>query len=148
MQVHEVSKPELVPHVGPDAARPVQKLPSTYELAVRKTDAIAAIHQLGYTRAEARVFVEEALEQLPQTCTLQNLLAAALRVAREAMAGATRAQESGPTWGWGTKARSRTCAVPRARDLRFVAWHGGRAPHGAVIVRPEVVRAELPKHTG
>ena len=46
---------------------------------------MSAIKQLGYSKEEARAFVEQALQRLPRSASLQDLLKAALRIANQAM---------------------------------------------------------------
>jgi len=98
------SATEPAPHVEPEQPA-CEESASRYELAVLRTEAIRAIDQLGYMPAEAREFVDKALECLPRAASLEDVLRAALRVARDSMVGASRVRESGPTWGWSNPAR-------------------------------------------
>ncbi|HET9990623.1 MAG TPA: HNH endonuclease, partial [Kofleriaceae bacterium] len=62
-------------------------MPSSYQWTVNKTEATLALHKLGYSKPEARAFVEQAAEQLARTASLEQLFAKALQIARRGMAG-------------------------------------------------------------
>jgi len=66
------------PHVGHVQLR--HGGPSNYEWTVKKTEAIQAMKQLGFSLSEARVYVERAAQQLPRETPLDQLIRRALRV--------------------------------------------------------------------
>jgi len=66
------------PHVGHAQLRHGE--PSNYEWAVKKTEALQAMKQLGFSLPEARVYVERAAQQLPRETPLDQLIRRALRV--------------------------------------------------------------------
>jgi len=69
------------PHVGHAELR--HSIPSNYEWAVKKTEAVQAMKQLGFSLPEARVYVERAMQQLPRESFLDQVIRRALRVFRE-----------------------------------------------------------------
>ncbi|MEO6776974.1 MAG: HNH endonuclease [Kofleriaceae bacterium] len=58
--------------------------PSNYEWTVKKTEAMLAIKQLGFSMQEARAFVEQAAERRPRSVLLEALVVDALRISRHA----------------------------------------------------------------
>jgi hypothetical protein len=78
-----IQRDESSPHVGPDAssASPDVKRPS-YGQVVMKTEAALALAQMGFTKQEARVVVEEAATRLPGDASLERLVRAALRLTK------------------------------------------------------------------
>ena len=68
------------PHVGHAQLRHGE--PSSYEWAVKKTEAIQAMKQLGFSLPEARVYVAKAAQQLPRETSLDQLIRRALAVFR------------------------------------------------------------------
>jgi len=69
------------PHVGHVEQR--HGGASNYEWAVKKTEAIQAMKQLGFSLTEARVYVERAAQQVPRDTSLDQLIRRALRVFQE-----------------------------------------------------------------
>jgi hypothetical protein len=62
--------------------------PSNYECAGKKTDAVRAMKQTGFSKEEARTFVEQAAAQLPRTTSTAEIVRKALRIYRHSTAGA------------------------------------------------------------
>ena len=67
---------EPSPHVGPALGA----APSNYGWVVRKTEAVRALAQMGFTNQEARAVVEKAANDLPRDCSPERLMRAALRL--------------------------------------------------------------------
>jgi hypothetical protein len=90
------------PHVGRDSAcadtecepvphrKPAE--PSNYDWAVKKTEVLAAMKQLGFPKDEARALVEQAIAELPRSASLEDLIRRALRIFRHSPAGASFAR--------------------------------------------------------
>ena len=62
-----------LPHVGPR---------SSYGWIVTKTEALQALVQLGYSKSEARGFIEDAAQKVPRDASLERLVREALRSAK------------------------------------------------------------------
>jgi hypothetical protein len=73
--------PTPLPHVGPAE-------PSKYDWTVKKTEVIAAMKQMGFSKEEARALVEQALGELPRGASREEVVRRALRIYRRSAAGA------------------------------------------------------------
>src|SRR6185312_5714009 len=60
--------------------RPLE--PSNYEWTVKKTEVLAALKQLGFSKDEARALVEQAIGELPRAASREELVRRALRIYR------------------------------------------------------------------
>jgi Holliday junction resolvasome RuvABC DNA-binding subunit len=66
--------------------------PSNYEWTVKKTEIIAAMKQMGFSKEEARALVEQAAGELPRNTSREELLRRALHIYRHSAAGASLAR--------------------------------------------------------
>ena len=90
----------LAPHVGQDECgagtvcgpppRETVTVPaqSKYDWTVKKTEVIAAMKQMGFSKEESRALVEQAIAELPRSASREELVRRALRVYRSSAAGA------------------------------------------------------------
>jgi len=81
LQPAQPMTPQHQPHVGHAESRHGD--PSNYDWTVKKTQAMQALKQLDIALSEARMFVEQAAQQLPRNATFEQLFRAALRVFRQ-----------------------------------------------------------------
>ena len=72
---------------APRATAPLAE-PSKYDWTVKKTEVLAAMKQLGFSKDEARALVEQASGELPRTASREELVRRALRIYRRSAAGA------------------------------------------------------------
>ena len=63
--------------------------PSKYDWTVKKTEVIAAMKQMGFSKEEARALVEQAIAELPRSASREQLVVRALRIYRTSAAGAS-----------------------------------------------------------
>jgi hypothetical protein len=95
------SDADPTPHVGPvsccadidrvsaPSATALRVEPSKYDWTVKKTEVLAAMKQLGFSKDEVRALVEQAIGELPRAASREELVRRALRIYRRSAAGAS-----------------------------------------------------------
>jgi hypothetical protein len=81
--------PSPVAPVSPQRETVKVPEPSRYDWTVKKTEVIAAMKQMGFSKEEARALVEQALAEMPRSASREQLVLRALRVYRSSASGAS-----------------------------------------------------------